>query len=130
MLTALAGVAGLLLIALVLGLLAGMSRHGTLPPNGTFGIRTRATRASEAAWREGHRAAARRMKLAVWIALLCAALVMATAILLPTTSEAGDLPVFVVLMFSYGLLVVCMLFIARAANKAARRAQREALDTA
>lgn len=129
MITAVTGVAGLLIVALVLGMVAGMSRHGTLPPNGTIGLRTRATRASDAAWYAGHRAAARWLKLAVWICLFCAALVMATAILLPTTSEAGDLPVFVVLLASYAFLVAGVVVAVRAANRAARRAHGADLDT-
>ncbi len=58
--------ASLVSLGLLLGWMAQASRGDGLERNSLIGIRTRATMASDDAWRAGHRAAAALLGVAAW----------------------------------------------------------------
>lgn len=91
---------------------------GSLARNGGVGIRTAATRRSDAAWQAAHRAA---VPLAQRLAVAC--LVMA-AVVLAVGILAGShvVLVFAAEMVGYLVLLLGVVPVVRAANRAAREA--------
>jgi hypothetical protein len=105
----------------VLGIVATVTTRaaarGELARNGMMGIRTRATRSSDAAWEAGHQAASRPM---YWCAVACAvSLVVVLGVAVAGGSDGG-----VLLTAGVGGAVVMalLLFAVRQANGAARAA--------
>ena len=115
------GTAGLLLLAVVAGVIVSQVRQGTLVNNGVIGIRTPQTRASEAAWQAGHRAAVPLLLWTVRTAVAAAVLLLAATIVLPhlaPTTASGVVTVGAQVLF--GLVVLLLLAAAWRANDAAR----------
>lgn len=109
----------LLLLAVVFQMMNRQVLAGELSNNGAFGIRTKATRSSDAAWQAGHLAAVPLTTLAYRLAYAWFAVVLLLAVVLQATVEQSPLP-FVVA--AAGLVVVVALSLAAAvrADRAAR----------
>jgi hypothetical protein len=116
--TALTGGFGLVLIAVLTELTARATAGGDLPVNGLLGIRTAATKRSEAAWRAGHAAALPALHVTAVAALVGAAVTLVVALLGPDADGVTT----VVLLLAYAIVVVLLLWSTRAATAAARRA--------
>lgn len=112
--------ASFFLLAAVLLSVASMARSGTLDRSGAVGIRTRATRASDEAWRAGHRAAHGAVRAA---GLFCLAFgVLTTALALTVPDSAAVAVVLSTAGTGYVALVVALAVASRRANTAAKRA--------
>ncbi|WP_328291326.1 SdpI family protein [Kineococcus sp. NBC_00420] len=113
--------AGLLLLAVIAGVIVSQIRQGTLVNNGVIGIRTPQTRASEEAWRVGHRAAVPLLLWVVRTAVAAAVLLLAVTIVLPHLAPASASGVVAVgAQVLFGLVVLLLLAAAWRANGAAR----------
>lgn len=113
--TAIPLAAGLACLALLLGSLVGAAAGGSLPRNAMVGIRTRATKASDAAWSAGHRAAAPVLKASVAVAVVFAVVTLAAGTL-------SDDWAFAVGMTGMAATVALLLVATARANSAARDA--------
>jgi divalent metal cation (Fe/Co/Zn/Cd) transporter len=115
------GAAGLLTIAVVVGVMARQIRQAALPRNGLFGIRTAQTKASDEAWRAGHGAALPLLRVAVVVAVIAAAVLLGLSVWLahaaPGSAESVEATAVQVL---FGVVVVVVLAAAVKANRAAR----------
>lgn len=115
------GAGGLLIIALLVGVMARQIRQAALPRNGLFGIRTAQTKASDEAWRVGHRAALPLLRVAVVVAVIAAFVLLGLSVWLshvaPGLAKSVDATVVQVL---FGVVVVVVLAAAVKANAAAR----------
>jgi len=113
--------AGLLVLAVVAGVIVGMIRRGTLVSNGVIGIRTPQTRASEEAWQAGHRAAVPLLRWVVRVAVASAALLLVAMFVLPRVAPtaAGEVIEVGGWVF-FGLVVALLLAAAWKGNGAAR----------
>ena len=109
----------LLVLGLVLLGVAGMIGAGSLERNGTVGIRTRATVASERAWVAGHRAASRALRGSGGLCLAAGLVAAVLALLVPAPFGS---PI--------GLGAVCLGYVALAVGLvlAVRRADRACRD--
>jgi len=113
--------AGLLVLAVVAGVIVGMVRRGTLVSNGVIGIRTPQTRASEEAWQAGHRAAVPLLCWVVRVAVASAVLLLLATFMLPQlVPGAAGAVVEVSGEVLFGLVVVLLLAAAWKGNGAAR----------
>ena len=111
---ALSFLSGLTMITLIAQFLAPQMRERTLGRNGSIGIKTRHTQASDAAWLEDHAAAApgtRSAARAGWLFIICAALLC-----LATWFTAA----FVITAAGYLAVTTFLLLSTKAANQAAR----------
>lgn len=106
---------GVILVAVVCIAMTHSAASGTLSRNGSAGIRTRKTQASDAAWLAGHRAA---LPIVKWIGVV--AVVSTLAALLVQWQLGGQSGVIVALG---GMLVevLVLLYASKAANVAASR---------
>lgn len=113
---------GLLILAGATLLVGMAGRDGTLGRNRAIGIRTSATRASDAAWQAAHRAAAPLMQKAAAVAGTFALLGIAAMLWTPTEWEAAVYPNVVIIGYvTPVVLLVRAMFVAdRAATEAAR----------
>lgn len=111
---ALSFLSGLAMITGITQFLAPQMRDRTLGRNGTIGIKTRHTQASDEAWLEGHAAAAPGTRLAAragWIFIICAAILC-----LATWFTAA----FVATAAGYLAVTTLLLLSTKAASQAAR----------
>jgi len=107
-------------LALVLLGVAAMVGGGSLDRNGAVGIRTRATRASDDAWKAGHEAAHGALRAT---GLLCLGFGVLTALLaLVVRGAAAEAVVVGTAAAGYAALVAGLVVTSRRANTAARRA--------
>lgn len=127
-LMAILGSLGLFMVGGVLLLMAKQSGEG-FARNSLYGIRTKATMASDAAWEAGHRAAAPAVRTSAWIALVFAVLLGATALIWP---QEEPVPVATVVLWiaGYVQVMVSALIMVRIANGAARAAEAQQVPTA
>ncbi|MBB0992578.1 SdpI family protein [Dietzia kunjamensis] len=91
-----------------------MAARGDVGRNGTAGIRTRFTRASDDAWRAGHAAALPLAKATIWIA------VSTVAISILVQATAGGMWGFAAAACGFVAEIITLLVATREANKAAR----------
>lgn len=112
----------LLIVAFVALGIARSSERGTLARNGSVGIRSRATLASDAAWEAGHRAGGARLRICGLGALIGAALgVLAGFLPLLGGSEMVTNSAIATLIIATSVWVVAWALAAGgAANRAAR----------
>lgn len=118
--TALGFSAGLMAIAAVTYAIAALAQSRSLPLNGLIGIRTRATRRSEAAWIAAHDAA-RPALLASSVISVCGSIGAVLAGVALNAQRCGDA---VVVVFGICTYVIALVLLARAtvkANAAARK---------
>ncbi|GAA1346584.1 SdpI family protein [Falsarthrobacter nasiphocae] len=108
-------VVGLVLVSAVFLSVAGAAKAGTLPPNGAVGIRTRATKANDAAWYAGHIAGAPVLKLGGAGGLVLA--VVAAAVLIIARAST---PALVISLAGYAAILAAAIISAVKANAAAR----------
>lgn len=80
---------GVVVLTLVCGSIASASAKGALPRNGAIGIRTKATKSSDAAWDAGHRAAVPMMRWTTWFGVLMTMVTAAAVIVLRPGEEPG-----------------------------------------
>jgi uncharacterized membrane protein len=117
--TALIGGFGLVLIAVLTELTTRAAADGDIPVNGLLGIRTAATKRSEAAWRAGHTAALPVLHLTAVAAVVGAAVTFVVALVLGADSNGITT---LVLLLAYAVVVLLLLRAAQVANAAARSA--------
>lgn len=105
--------------ALLFGMVARSAAEGSLDRNGLVGIRTRATRSSDEAWRAGHAAALPSMRVAGRVSL-------GSAVVLPGVALAGVGPgvVGAVAGAAAAVLIGVLLLASRRADRAARAVAR------
>lgn len=103
-------------IAIVMSSVSKAGARGDLPRSGAVGIRTKATKLSDAAWAAGHGAA---VPLTRKISLLTSVVAL-VIILLGITVEAGW--VTAVGIVPFGVVILGMIPVVQAANAAAREA--------
>ncbi len=118
MATDLSLVIGVVVLAMVCGSTASASAKGTLPRNGAIGIRTKATKSSDAAWDAGHRAAVPIMRWTTWFGLLMTAVTVIAVIVLHPGDEPGwevSAPILGLLGVFAGLMAAAVF-----ANRAAK----------
>jgi hypothetical protein len=107
-------------LALVLLVVAGMARSGSLARNGAVGIRTRSTTASDQAWVAGHRAAYGALRATGWLSLGFGALSLLLSVLV---HGAAAMPIVLgTAGLGYAALVAGLVVSTRRANRAARSA--------
>lgn len=80
---------GVVVLTLVCGSIASASAKGSLPRNGAVGIRTKATKSSDAAWDAGHRAAVPMMRVTTWFGVLLTVVTIVAVIILRPGEEPG-----------------------------------------
>lgn len=98
-----------------------------LGKNSSVGIRTRATQASEAAWVAGHRAAVPWTRRVSWYAVVVGALLTVGGLAAAAGLEPVWGPLLLVLYaLGFGGLLLGVVPITRAANRAAREAHTDA----
>lgn len=73
---------GVVVLTMVCGSIASASARGALPRNGAIGIRTKATKSSDAAWDVGHRAAVPLMRWTTWFGVLMTVVTIVAVIVL------------------------------------------------
>lgn len=108
------------LLAAAIGAVAGASSRGTLARNDAVGIRTKATKSSDAAWDAGHRAAVPAMRATAWFGAATVLIgVVVAFIVRPGETPGAEITVPVV-----GFLgeIVGTVAAARVADRAARTA--------
>lgn len=115
----------LLVIAVVFQMMNRQVQAGDLSNNGAFGIRTKATRSSDAAWQAGHLAAVPAIRIAYRLAYAWFAVVLVLAIVLQATVKTSPLP-FV--LAAVGLMIVLGVSLRAAvtADRAAKQVRSEA----
>ncbi len=115
----------LLLLAVVFQTMNRQVQAGDLSNNGVFGIRTKATRSSDAAWEAGHLAAVPVIRVGYWLAYSWFAMVVVLAIVLQATVKQSPLPF---LLAAVGLVLVLGVLVRAAvtANRAAKQVRSEA----
>jgi uncharacterized membrane protein len=120
-----AGVApafALLLLAGVLQLVRTATASGRLERNGLVGIRTRATRRSDAAWDAGHLAAGPWLLAAAVTGCTAGLAALALAAAAAATARSGAVALVVALLGN-GAVLVLVAAAARTADRAARAVQ-------
>lgn len=106
--------AGLLVIAVLCQAIARAGARGSLPRQSQIGLRTRATKASDAAWESGHRAAAPVLRV---VALTITGFLL-LGLVVALFGEA--MPSLWMLAAGYVVGIAGLLWGARAADQAAR----------
>lgn len=107
---------GLELVGVLLVTLGSRAKKGTLARTSSFGIRTKVTRASGAAWIAGHAAVA---GACLGLGVFC---VVAGLVLVVTGIVASPAVVVVAMLTSYSVLLLGMAGCTVVANRAARSA--------
>lgn len=116
------GGVGLLMCAAVIYGLTASAAQGSTARNGAFGIRTKATMASDEAWLAGHRAAlAPARVLAVFSSVVGVAMIVVAAL---DGGEEPTVPVIILFAIGYVGMLVGSVQIARVASAAARAADQ------
>ncbi len=115
----------LLLLAIVFQTMNRQVQAGDLSNNGVFGIRTKATRSSDAAWQAGHLAAVPAIRVAYRLAYAWFALVLVLAVVLQVTVKQSPLP-FVVAAVGLVIVLGISLRAAVTADRAARQVRSDA----
>ncbi|MFC7342874.1 SdpI family protein [Saccharopolyspora griseoalba] len=115
--------AELLLLAVVLHAVTRSIASGNLGRNAAIGIRTRATRASDAAWRAGHLAASARMMVAARTGYALGGATIGLGLL---GAASGSSPAWFFAVPAVGTAAVIGLLLAAA--RRADRAARAAVD--
>lgn len=110
----------LLLLGVVFQMMNRQVLEGTLHNNGAFGIRTRATRSSDAAWQAGHLAAVPMVEISYRLAYGWFALVLVLAVVMQATVDESFIP-FILALVGIGVVVGISLWAAVQANRAAKR---------
>lgn len=110
----------LLVVGVVFQMMNRQVLAGDLSNNGVFGIRTKATRSSDAAWQAGHLAAVPMMRVAYRLAYAWFALVLLLAVVLQATVDQSPAP-FVVALVGIGVVMVISLWAAVQADRAAKQ---------
>ncbi|MFI0907598.1 hypothetical protein ACH4TE_29405 [Streptomyces sioyaensis] len=108
--------------AVIVGVIAGKSRKGTLRKNSFAGLRSKETRSGDAAWRAGQHAAQRK-----YVRLIPVLVVAAVASLVNAFLE-GPSWVYVVIVVTSGSADAVIAFSSTAAARAAVREERRHLD--
>lgn len=114
--TAASAAVGLELVGGLLLALGSNARKGTLPRNTSYGIRTKVTRASDAAWAAGHTAVA---GACLGLGAFC---VLAGIVLIVAGFVTSPGFVVVAMLVGYGVLLVGMAGCTIVANRAGRAA--------
>ena len=114
--------ASLVGLSLLLGWISHASVHGGLDRNGLIGIRTRATMASDEAWRAGHRAAASSVGAAAWTSGVAG---LAGGVLAVAGSELA----VALVAAGYAALIGFTVVAAVRAGRAARAAEEDPSDS-
>ncbi len=117
--------ATLLLLAVVFQTMNRQVQAGDLRNNGLFGIRTKATRSSDAAWQAGHLAAVPAIKVAYRLAYALFAVVLVLAVVLQATVKKSPLP-FVLAAVGLVIVLGVLLRAAVTADRAARQVRSDA----
>lgn len=112
---------GLLIIAILLAVIASMTKKGSLPCNGAVGIRTSATKHCDACWSARHRAAIPLMRWTALVAVVVAVAGVLLVALLPLHGDALESVAGAVDGVGYLVVVGLLLWAARVAHRAARR---------
>lgn len=107
---------GLELVGALLLTLGSGAKKGTLARNSSFGIRTKVTRASDAAWAAGHAAVA---GACLALGVFCVA---AGIVLIITGILTSPVVVVVAMLVSYSVLLIGMAGCTVVANRAGRTA--------
>ncbi|WP_432489196.1 SdpI family protein [Kineococcus sp. SYSU DK018] len=110
---------GLVVLAVLLGVMASAVHSGGLERNSLMGVRTKATMHCDECWRVGHRAAEPGLRRAGWVAAVAAVVCVVLALLSSGRSwgEAVTLTAFGV---SYAGVVAVLLHATVVAGRAAR----------
>jgi hypothetical protein len=112
-------------VAVVFSSMTKAAGRGDLPRSGSLGIRTKATKASDATWLAGHRAAAPVVRTVS----LMTSVVALVIIVLGFTVDAGW--VTAVGIVPFGVVLIGLVPVVQAANAAAKEAaEKEAADEA
>lgn len=117
--TGFTGSIGLMLISVLCASLVREIKSGTLARDGGFGLKTRKTKASDAAWNAGHRAASPYVRVTSYVALASAVLVIILCIALREDGDRGNNVTLIALGFGYVATVGMLVISARVADKAA-----------
>lgn len=107
---------GLELVGVLLLALGSSAKKGTLARNSSYGIRTKVTRASDAAWAAGHAAVA---SASLGLGTFCVA---AGIVLVVTGIVSSPAVVVVAMLTSYSVLLIGMAGCTVVANRAGRTA--------
>ena len=112
------GAAGLLLIAVFAQLIVWAVTAGNLPVNGLLGLRTPATKRTQAAWDAGHRAAEPGLRVLVLVTVAAAVLPLPFAVGLGYRSDRAATAI--TLGLGYAAVIGLLLVVAATADRAAR----------
>ncbi len=111
---------GLVLLAVMFQLMIRGIEAGTLVLNGLLGLRTPATKRSQAAWDAGHRAALPGLRVLVVVTAIAAVLPLPFTFGLGYRTDRAFIATEVVLGFAYAAVIGLLLVIGRTADRAAR----------
>lgn len=114
------GAVGLLLIAVLAQLTVRAVTAGTLPVNGLLGLRTPATKRTQAAWGAGHRAAEPGLRVLVLVTVAAAVLPLPLAVGLGHRSDRAATATEIALGLGYAAVIGLLLVVAGIADRAAR----------
>lgn len=110
---------GLIVIAVVCGAMSAMIASGALTRNGLVGIRTRATRRSDAAWSAGHEAARPAVRVTTVVSAAAALATVLVGIGLSGSPSADD-ATLVVGLSGYAVVLAVLGYACVQADRAAR----------
>ncbi len=114
------GVEGLVLIAVFAQLTVRAVTAGTLAINGLLGLRTPATKRSQAAWDAGHRAAEPGLRVLVRVTVAAAVLPLPVAAGLGYRTDRAATATEIALGLGYAAVIGLLLVVAATADRAAR----------
>lgn len=104
-------------VAVVVSSVAKAGGRGDLPRHGAVGIRTKATKTSDAAWLAGHRAAVPRARVLTLLTSVVSLVIIVLGIVVDATwvTAVGIVP--------FGVVIIGLIPVAQAANAAAKEAE-------